>query len=144
MFKVFVQNEAGSTTKHRHFDKTQELVGTEEVSHPYPYAYGFIVGTTSGDGDNLDCYVLTDRQLTTGDVIDCEPIALLEQHEDGDEDHNVLATPVGEETALSDRAEAELRDFIAHVFDHVPGKAIDTGRLLDGRAAFDLVVRWSD
>ena len=99
MFKVFVQNEAGSTTKHRHFDKTQELVGTEEVSHPYPYAYGFIVGTTSGDGDNLDCYVLTDRQLTTGDVIDCEPIALLEQHEDGDEDHNVLATPVGEENS---------------------------------------------
>ena len=144
MFRVFIQTEAGSTTKRRHIDKTLELIGTEVVSRPYPFAYGFIVDTTSGDGDNLDCYVMTKQKLATGSFVDCEAVGLLEQHEDGDEDHNVLAVPVGETGSVSTEIENELRDFIAHVFDHIPGKVISTGRLLGRTDAEALVRRWSD
>jgi inorganic pyrophosphatase len=144
MFQVFIENEAGSTTKHRHVEKTLELIGAETVSRPYPFAYGFIIGTTSGDGDNLDCYVMTDRHLTTGEIVDCEAVALLEQHEDGDEDHNVLAVPGDDQGSLTEDAEPVLRDFIAHVFDHVPGKVISTGRLLARSDAENLVALWSD
>ena len=89
MIKVFIQNEAGSDQKHFHDEKTLEYKRTITVSRPYPFPYGFILNTTSEDGDNLDCYVITEQSLKTGMLVECEPIALLEQIEDGDEDHNV-------------------------------------------------------
>lgn len=133
--RVFVQNEAGSTQKRLYDEKRLIHLRTVEVLRPYPFPYGFVIGTTSDDGDNLDCFVLTIRPLTTGTIVDCAPVALLEQIEDGAEDHNVLAIPVGEEPVDLESATVQLRAFIAHVFDHVPGKAIATGRLLDATAA---------
>jgi len=52
--RVFIQDEAGSRSKHLHNAKTLELLGTREVSCAYPYAYGFVPDTPSGDGDNRD------------------------------------------------------------------------------------------
>ena len=135
MVRVFVQNEAGSILKHLHDEKTLVHLRTVEVSRPYPFPYGFILGTTSGDGDNLDCFVLTSQPLKTGTIVECEPVGLLEQTEDGEEDDNVLAVPAGDEGVDVEAAVAQLRTFIAHVFDHVPGKEIATGRLLDRAAA---------
>ena len=100
MFTVFIENEAGSTTKHHHDEKALTLLHTEEVSRPYPYPYGFVLNTTSGDGDNVDCFVLTDKPLKTGETLEVVPVGFLEQFtvEDGGPDqvdHNVLAVPVG-------------------------------------------------
>ena len=52
MLRVFIENEAGSATKHHHDEKNLVPLFTEEVSRPFPYPYGFVIGTTSGDGDN--------------------------------------------------------------------------------------------
>ena len=122
MVEVFIQNERGSTHKNLHDEKTLTYRSTVRVSRPYPFPYGFILGTTSGDGDNLDCFVLTTRRLTTGTIIECEPLGLLEQIEDGEEDHNVLAAPSDERVASLEDAVTQLRAFIAHLFDHVPGR----------------------
>jgi len=129
MFSVFIQNEAGSDQKNRHNEKTLEHLKTLTVSRPYPFPYGFILDTTSEDGDNLDCYVITEQQLKTGSVVECEPIALLEQIEDGEEDHNILAALPGEHSTIDDTTLAIFKDFISHVFDHVPGKKIAMGEL---------------
>ena len=51
--KVFIQNEAGSTQKHYHNEKTLQWRRTEKVSRPHPYPYGFILGTTSADGERF-------------------------------------------------------------------------------------------
>ena len=56
--KVFIQNEAGSTEKHYHNENTFEWRRKDMVSRPFPYPYGFILGTTSTDGANLDCWSL--------------------------------------------------------------------------------------
>ena len=71
---VFIQNEAGSDLKHDYNEKTLEYQGTDTVSRRYPFPYGFILDTTSEDGDNLDCYVITQRPLKTGPIIACEAI----------------------------------------------------------------------
>ena len=133
--RVFVQNEAGSRTKHIHDEKRLVLLRTTEVSRAYPYPYGFILGTTGGDGDNLDCFVLTDAPLKSGTIHECEPVALMEQVEDGEQDHNVLAVPVGASLTVPDDAEATLRTFVMHVFDHVEGKQMHVGAFLDADAA---------
>jgi inorganic pyrophosphatase len=133
--RVLIENEAGSTTKHSYDEVKLVLIGRAEVSAPYPFAYGFAIGTKSGDGDAVDCFVLTGRPLPSGSVIECEPLALLEQIEDGEVDHKVLAAPRGERPPLDERTLGAIRDFIRRVFAHVPGKSIRLGRQLDRQAA---------
>jgi len=138
--RVFIQNEARSCQKHLHDEKTLRLQTTVMVSRAYPYPYGFILDTTSGDGDNLDCFVITEKALKTGTVVECEPLALLQQVEDGEEDHNILARLPGEWPQIDESVEATFREFISHVFAHVPGKRILVGRLL-GRDAAERHIR---
>ena len=135
MIQVFIQNEAGSDQKHLHDEKTLEYKRTVTVSRPYPFPYGFILDTTSEDGDNLDCFVITEQSLKTGSVVECEPIALLEQLEDGEEDHNILAALPGETSEIDQAMMNIFREFISHVFDHIPGKEIAVGKLLPRDAA---------
>ena len=133
--RVFIENEAGSRRKHTYDERTLRLVRSVEVSAAYPFPYGFVVGTVSGDGDAIDCFVVTARRLTTGEWLECDPVALLEQVEDGAIDHKLLAVPAGEPATINETTVAALRDFAAGVFAHVAGKRMEIGRLLDREAA---------
>src|SRR5947208_1189948 len=46
--RVLIENEAGSRTKHLYDEQTFQLKSTRTVQHPYPFPYGFIIGTQSG------------------------------------------------------------------------------------------------
>jgi inorganic pyrophosphatase len=142
--KVFIQNEAGSFIKHSHDEKTLTPKGVTRVSRAYPWPYGFVLGTTASDGLNVDCFVLTARLLTTGEIVECQPIGLMEQIEDGHEDHNVLAALVGEEAVVDDRAKQTLTEFVSHVFDHIAGKRMSVGRFLGRDAALGHISRHRD
>jgi inorganic pyrophosphatase len=134
---VFIQNEAGSNQKNYHNEKTFEFKGAETVSRAYPYPYGFVVGTNADDGCNVDCFVITKRNLRTGQIIECEAIALMEQIEDDKPDHNVLATLLDENMHITTEIQTILTDFVLNVFRHVAGKQIRVGRFLgaiDARA----------
>src|SRR5690349_221485 len=128
--KVFIENEAGSNQKNCFDEKTIEYIKTVTVSRAYPYPYGFIPNTVSGDGDNIDCFVLTNQKLKMGDRVEVELIGLVEQFEDGMKDHKVLAVPVGELAEVSDEVKARITDFILHVFDHKRTKEIKVGNFL--------------
>ena len=84
LIEVFIQVEAGSRERNLYDEKTLEYKGTRRALLPYPYAYGFIVATSAADGDNVDCYVITEDRLKAGTIVECVPIGLLEQEEDGD------------------------------------------------------------
>ncbi len=142
--KVFVENEAGSFVKHIHDEKTLELKSTTQVSRAYPFPYGFVLDTTGEDGDNVDCFVLTGRELQTRDIVECEPVALMEQVEDGEIDHKVLACMVGEVKDLDETRKQALVEFAHHVFDHIPGKRMEIGRFLDREAALQYVDQHQD
>jgi inorganic pyrophosphatase len=138
--RVLIENEAGSTIKNTFDERTLAFVRRTEVSLPYPYPYGFAIGTRSGDGDAVDCFVLTDRALASGSVVECEPVGLLEQIEDGAIDHKVLAALARAPVPAGDVL-PRLRAFAAGVFSHVPGKVMTIGRLLDRQAALDYLAR---
>ncbi len=133
--KVFIENEVGSDQKHIYNEKTLEFKEVFTVSRKYPFPYGFILNTTSGDGDNLDCFIITEKQLKTGDVVECEPIGIMEQIEDNEEDHNILAKLCEEEALVSERIKETLTEFVSHVFDHRVGKVVKVGRFLDKKEA---------
>ncbi len=61
--RVLIENEAGSRTKNTYDERTLAFVRSAQVSAAYPFPYGFAVGTKSGDGDAVDCFVLTDEPL---------------------------------------------------------------------------------
>jgi inorganic pyrophosphatase len=138
--RVFIENEAGSRQKNTYDERTLRHVNTVEVSAAYPYPYGFVIGTVGGDGDAIDCFVVTARRLSSGESLECEPVALLEQIEDGAIDHKLLAVPIGEPATVDDATLAALRDFAANVFAHVAGKQMKIGRLL-GRDAAEAYLR---
>jgi inorganic pyrophosphatase len=142
--RVFIENEAGSRHKHIWDERTLERLRSVEVSAAYPFPYGFVPGTVGDDGAAVDCFVLTQAPLAAGGVVECEPVALLEQIEDGAIDHKVLAVPRGEAPLLDPAAVARVRAFIAAVFAHVPGKRMELGRLHDRAAAEEHVRRCWD
>lgn len=133
--KVFVENEAGSTVKHLHDEKSLKLLGTARVSRPYPFPYGFVLETTAEDGDNVDCFILTETHLQRGQIVECDPLSLMEQIEDGQADHKVLAVLRDDVRLIKRIPVAELREFVTHVFEHIPGKVITVGEFKDKDAA---------
>jgi inorganic pyrophosphatase len=142
--RVFVQNEAGSTRKHYHDEKTLTYTHSTVVAHAYPLPYGFIIGTTASDGGNVDCFVVTNQTLRLGQIVDCEPLGLMEQVEDGLDDHNVLARPRDEQIEVT----AQVRDALtAHAlacFRHVEGKQVTVGRFLGAPDAQAYIAVCSD
>jgi inorganic pyrophosphatase len=142
--QVFVQNEAGSSQKHYHDEKTLAFRHSRVVSHAYPFPYGFIIGTDAIDGGNVDCFVITDRPLRTGQIVECEMVGLMEQFEDGLEDHNVLAKPLGEGGEVTGAVEAALTDHVLACFRHVDGNQMRVGRFLGSEHAEAYVVSHSE
>ena len=141
---VFIENEAGSCIKHEHNEKTLELKGTSLVSRAFPWPYGFILHTTGQDGDNVDCFVLTQRPLRTGDIVDCDPIGMIEQIEDSEIDHKIFACFQDEEAVLDDAVIEKFKDFALHVFEHIPGKTKEIGRCCDRQTAVEYIDRHGD
>ncbi|MCP6719755.1 MAG: inorganic diphosphatase [Patescibacteria group bacterium] len=135
--KIFIENEAGSNQKNLYNEKTLEYKKTVTVSREYPYPYGFILNTTNSDGDNLDCFIITDKKLQSGKIYDCEPVGLMEQTETAwgpdrkgveEQDHNILALLEGESAEINDLVKEKLTNFVLHVFDHVKGKTVRVGK----------------
>lgn len=139
MIRVFIQNEAGSRTKNRHNEKTFEHLGSFTLSKPYPYPYGFVLQTTTDDGDNVDCYVITESKLKSGAVIECEPIGLLEQFENGEADHKVLAVLPDEKTVWDDGVRDVHRSFIEDITAKFPAGSFIVGQLLPKESALDFI-----
>lgn len=128
--RVFIENEAASSIKNTFDEKTLQFLGSAEVAQPYPFPYGFMLDTRSGDGDCVDCFVVTERTLRTGDIVECAPVHLLEQIEDGEIDHKVLCVDAGAPKLIGDDAVATILAFVMSVFSHIPGKRIELGALL--------------
>lgn len=138
--RVFIENEAGSAVKHTYDERTLAHVRAAKVSIAYPYPYGFVLGTRSGDGDAVDCFVLTRTPLKSGAIVECHAVGLLEQIEDGEVDHKVLALLPGEPMASHAAVHERLAAFVTGVFAHIPGKRIESGRML-GRSDAEAYIR---
>ena len=139
MIEVLIQAEAGSRERMLFDEKTLKLTGTGRVSRRYPYPYGFVLNTTATDGDNADCYVLSDDKLGAGTIVTCEVVGLLEQVESGEPDHKVLGVVAGQNAALPDRALEVLQEFIYGIFSDYPDTAVTVGPIRPRDAALQYI-----
>ena len=144
--RVFIENEAGKNIKNYYNEKTLDYLKSIEVSREYPYPYGFILNTTNQDGDNLDCYIITNRFIKKGQIIACIPVAILEQLEDGIEDNNILAVLPEDKNKIDLNKDIikNITDFILHVFENIPGEKIEIGNILGKKETLEYIKKCLD
>jgi len=130
MIKVLIQVAGGSSERRIYDERTLEHKETRQSHQPFPYPYGFILGTRAADGDSVDCYIITHESLQAGFIVECEPIGLLEQDEDGAMDHKVLAALPDQQVELSQELLKKLRNFIYGLFTKFPEINITVGNIL--------------
>lgn len=144
---VFIENPKGAIAKIHHDEQALVPTHCELVAAPYVYAYGFVIGVPSGDGDMLDCFVISDRVLYTGDRLDCVPVGYLEQWENDHEDFDIIAVPASEAHLIDSIDLSKVHDdltlFIAEVFSNIPDRTLRAGDIHGSAAAYDLLERLS-
>ena len=144
MIKILIQVEAGSREKQFYNEKTLEYKETRQVSRPYPYPYGFILGTHAADGDALDCYLITRDKVRSGAIVECEPMGLLQQDEDGEIDDKVLAVLPGQHVEFGQALLKELQDFIYDIFTQFPEAHVKVGDILPREAALQQIEKFRE
>ena len=141
MIQVLIQVAAGSCDRKFYDERTLEYLETRHGSRPYPYPYGFIIGTSAADGDCVDCYLITSDKVASGTIVECEPVGLLLQAEEGEIDHKVLATMPSQDVVLGPELLQELQEFIYAVFAKYPDMEVRVGPILSREAALDHLQR---
>jgi inorganic pyrophosphatase len=139
---VFLEAEAGSRDKGLYDESTLVRKGTRRALVPYPYPYGFVLGTPGGDdGECLDCFVITHRRLFAGREYRVQPIGILEMTENGEQDWKLLARLPDEEVPSAspgpavDALREDLAAFINKIFTAYPDVRIETGAILPAAKA---------
>lgn len=124
--QAFVENIAGTTLKKEFDEKTKCWKKIGKLAKPYPYPYGFIVGTMQEDGDPLDVFVLTKnpRKIRRGDVFEIKVLGLVEYFESEERDYKILASINSEDIEITDAIKSKIEFFLNHAFDNIPGKKV--------------------
>lgn len=139
--KVFIEQNREEKKKNVFDKQTGEYIKTVDFHLTYPYAYGYILDTLASDGDELDCYVITEQRFAHSMVIECEPIGMVEYFEDGQADHKIFVVPKGEEGEITDEVKEKLLDFDARYFEGQPNKNTRVGDFLGKDSALAEIER---
>ncbi|MDY7027130.1 MAG: inorganic diphosphatase [Spirochaetota bacterium] len=142
MFEMFIEAEAGSCDKHDYDEKTMEYRGCRTAVTPFPYPYGFILGTLTEEEDGVDCYLITGEPQTAGSTVQCEPVGLLEFFEGDETDHKVLAVPANSREEIDARVCSTLEKFIYTIWTKFPDAQVRVGNLLSRHEALEYIEKY--
>src|SRR5262245_42793795 len=128
--EVFIKNKWGRNGKNykkeKPWDTRQRNLSRRLI--PYPTASIFV-------RTRATAVKLTVLVFEMGQRVECEVLALMEQFEDGVDDHNILARLPDEPVEITDEVQSVLTDFVLNVFRHVDGKRISVGRFREAKDA---------
>ena len=94
---VFIEIPQGVSIKYE-LDKDSGFIFVDRFLYTemeYPFNYGFIPNTMSGDGDPADVLVLSSKSVASGVVIPARPIGMLEMEDEAGIDNKIVAVPMG-------------------------------------------------
>jgi inorganic pyrophosphatase len=141
---VIVEIPQGGAPVKYEIDKGSGAIFVDRFLHTamfYPANYGFIPHTVSGDGDPLDCLVVSATPVVPGVVLPSRPIGALIMEDEAGTDEKILAVPVerlypfyGQVSGPRDLP-AILLEQIQHFFSHY--KDLEKGKWVK-------VQRWAE
>jgi len=93
---VYIEISKNSTIKYEFDPKLNSLICDRILYTPFafPFNYGFIPNTLSGDGDPIDAIVYMDQPLVPGSYIKCRIIGCLETEDEKGEDAKLILVPI--------------------------------------------------
>jgi inorganic pyrophosphatase len=127
--KAFIECEAGSKTKHRYDEDRLTLRESFELNTAYPYAYGFLQGLRTAEGDCLDCFLITPRPARSGELLECDALGMIEVFEGDEVDNKVVVTRWGEDAVFGGEEDRRIKAFILNIFKAFPDVAVCFGRV---------------
>ncbi len=139
--KVFIEQGGQEGIKNVFDKETKALLRSEPFHLTYPYPYGYILDTLNEDGDELDCYIITDQKYQAADIVEAEPIGMIEYFDNGLADHKILCALIAEPATITDEVKAKLKYFSEHFYDHRPEVIAHDGKYLDRQQAEALIAR---
>jgi len=138
---VHIEIAKNSTVKYEYDKELGALVCDRVLYGPFafPFNYGYIPGTMSGDGDPLDAVVIMDEPLVPGSYIKCRIIGCLETEDEKGEDAKLILVPAKKVAPVSQDVNnlcdlpKALVDKIAYFYKHykdLENKKVTIGSLL--------------
>lgn len=134
IINVFIEIPAGSSVKYE-LDKDSGVIFVDRFLYTemgFPFNYGFIPQTLSGDGDPVDVMVLSTKPVVPGVVIPSRPIGMLEMEDESGHDSKVVAVPTGkinppfgkynDISELPDDTREKIKHFFENYKKSEPGK----------------------
>lgn len=131
---VFIEIPAGSSVKYE-LDKDTGVIFVDRFLYTemeFPFNYGFVPGTLSGDGDPVDALVLSTKPVALGVVITSKPIGMLEMEDESGHDSKVIAVPTekinppygkyNDVNELPDEIKEKIKYFFENYKKKEPGK----------------------
>ena len=137
--KVFIEQVGGSNEKNVFDKKTGAILGTTTTPLTHPYSYGYILDTISPDGDNVDCFIISDKNLAAGVVVECEPIGMVEWFEDEQSDHKILVKFAEESKQVDVIVQQKIIAYTTEFIKNRSDKQYRLGKFYDKKKAEELI-----
>lgn len=131
---VFIEIPQGVSVKYE-LDKDSGFIFVDRFLYTdmeYPFNYGFIPNTISGDGDPADVLVLSSKPVMPGVVIAARPIGMLEMEDEAGIDNKIVAVPLAkidrkfkdynEVSDIPEKTKEDLKYFFENYKKLEPGK----------------------
>jgi inorganic pyrophosphatase len=113
---VYVEISKGTSIKYEYDNELNALICDRILYTPFnfPFNYGFIPNTLSGDGDPLDALIYMDDALIPGSYIKCRIIGALETEDEKGNDTKIILVPTKKVSPLE--AHIEKIDDLPNMF----------------------------
>ena len=146
---VYVEISKGTNIKYEYDYDLKTLICDRVLYTPFmfPFNYGFIPNTLSGDGDALDALIYMDEPLIAGSYIKCRIIGALETEDEKGVDTKIIMVPSKKVSPQEANIE-EIKDLqnmfiekVIYFYKHykdLEKKNVVIGNLLDKKSAIDI------
>lgn len=149
---VYVEISKGTNVKYEYDHQLNTLICDRVLYTPFmfPFNYGFIPNTLSGDGDPLDVLIYMDEPLIPGSYIKCRIIGALETEDEKGNDTKLIMVPskkvspqeanIEEIIDLPNMFIERVTYFYKHYKD-LEKKEVKIGNILDKNSAIDIFIK---
>lgn len=127
MIKVFIEQTTKPNEKNVFDKKTGKFLNATYSQLTYPYPYGYILDTKAPDGDELDCYIISDKDFNVGDIVECNPIGMTEWFENGEADHKILAVLMDDSREINNEVKNKIEYFANQFMANRSDKEYESG-----------------
>ena len=139
---VYIEISKNTNVKYEYDEKLQALICDRILLTPFifPFNYGFIPNTLSGDGDPLDAILYIEQSLIPGSYIKCKIVGCLETEDEKGIDNKIILVPIEKVSPIESQIDdiSDLPDMFIKKFTYfyqhykdLENKVVKIGNLLN-------------